>query len=117
MTPNARELLARHEDEDGELVGPAAGLAAAIRAAWNELRWSDVDLGDYDDIIETLIRLGAAVAVDTDEHFYISTACLHAANPGVPSIFTRWLHVRCRKECKWCPAQCRCACHSTKEAA
>jgi hypothetical protein len=108
---SVHELLARHVGEDGEIIGPAAALAADVRTAWNELRFSDTDLGDYDDIIETLIRLGAALASDTVTHRYISTACLHAAEPRRHPVYAAWLHHRCRQQCKWCPVLCLCHCH------
>lgn len=56
-----------------------------------------------------------------DIHHYLSTACLHAHEPGrMP------LHEDCRTggrrwdgtpktpaTCKWCGAPCRCPCHTT----
>ena len=33
------------------------------------------------------------------DHDYLSTACFHG------------LHAPCRKQCKFCDAQCRCSCH------
>lgn len=35
-------------------------------------------------------------------HVYMSTACYHQ------------LHEQCRKECKFCPATCRCECHGER---
>lgn len=36
-------------------------------------------------------------------HNYVSTACTHQ------------LHLKCRRECKWCASKCNCACHMDDE--
>ncbi|MFE5463750.1 hypothetical protein [Nocardia sp. NPDC056564] len=50
-------------------------------------------------------------------HDYLSTACWHATQAGTPPERARFLHRRCRHECKWCASLCRCACHSAAVAA
>jgi hypothetical protein len=64
-------------------------------------------------------------AMSTAPHTYLSTACLHAAEPG-----REGLHKDCATDgkrwdgthkeparCKFCPSRCICACHRVEEAA
>lgn len=42
-------------------------------------------------------------------HLYLSTSCRHAIEDPA-------LHDRCRRTCKWCKTECRCACHTKPQA-
>jgi outer membrane murein-binding lipoprotein Lpp len=108
----------------------AARLAQAERVveaarAWRPIHGSKHDPCDPGRCGQRTCALTRAVdALDGtagpgEEHRYLSTACLHAAEPGRVD-----LHRECqvdarrydgthkvRATCKWCPARCICACH------
>lgn len=56
---------------------------------------------------ESPVHGGFSVCCDSPElhrpvHDYVSTACVHEE------------HGQCRVTCKFCPSECRCACHAGK---
>lgn len=55
---------------------------------------------------------------EPEPHLYLSTACLHALEPGrahlhryCSSLINEEGRPKIPGRCKWCPATCGCTCH------
>ena len=59
----------------------------------------------------------------TEEHQYLSTACVHGLMEGLasPSVSvsgaSEAFHQACRLTCKWCAVPCACPCHEAEGVA
>lgn len=123
-----REAAELDAERDGmrEVVEAAKAWRAALlvvsdtgaeKRAWDELRSKNR---------QALCDAVDALATKDANHRYLSTACLHAVEPG-----REHLHRECQSDttrydgthkigasCKWCEAPCVCRCHvSTKDGA
>jgi hypothetical protein len=91
--------------------GPGSGYVHISTTELNELT---ADRG------QLLIALDGAAGPGEKTHRYLSTACLHGAEPGRED-----LHRECQVDtrrydgthkvgatCKWCSARCICTCHA-----
>ncbi len=50
--------------------------------------------------------------LDDDEHFYLSTGCLHGVHEHCNSSVSITGGSKVPGVCKWCPGLCVCPCHT-----
>jgi hypothetical protein len=123
-----RERMLAAEAERDALATQLAQAGRVIDALAANLDWVRTDacaLCAYGTCSAHQPAAGVIAALDGtvglgEEHRYLSTACLHGAEPGRED-----LHRECKIDtkrydgthkigatCKWCPARCVCTCHA-----
>lgn len=90
--------------------------SAAARAA--EERSNAAESGDVTEaVISVGQRLADSATSPDGEHLYLSTACYHGdcgPQGHCRSAVSHAGHEKVPGTCKFCPARCRCECHSTE---